>query len=170
MRHPPAQNAEQSDTPGADLASYGAPEVRLLDGERVESALPLDDGGEAPAPALLLTDKRVIYVSGEGKRRRAMFASIQDVQAVEIGFHARSSAAYVWAALALVAAFFLFFVIENPLGRVIGPVAVACLGAYLVVDNLMSPNRQFRHLPRGGQPADSRPGPRRRERIRVRPS
>ena len=144
MRRPTAQNAGQGDTPGADLSSYGAPEVRLLDGELVESALPLDGAdGDAHAPALLLTDKRVIYVSGAGKRRRAMFASLEDVQAVEIGYHARSSAAYVWAALALVAAFFLFFVIENPLGRVIGPVAVASLGVYLVVDNLMSPNRQF---------------------------
>ena len=92
---------------------------------------------------LLLTDKRVIYVSGEGKRRRAMYASLRDVQAVEIGYHARGSSAYVWAGLAFLAAFFLFFVIENTLGRIVGPVVVAGMGVYLIVDNLLTPNRQF---------------------------
>ena len=130
----------------AELEGYGAQGLDLLDGEGVERVIPLDgaaDGAVFP-PLLLLTDKRVIYVNGqEGKRRRAMYASVGDVQAVEIGYHARGNSAYVWAGLALLAAFFLFFVIENTLGRIAGPVVVAGLGVYLVVDNLLTSNKQF---------------------------
>ena len=129
----------------ADLEGYGAQGLDLLDGEGVERVLPLDSAADGAAfpPLLLLTDKRVIYVSGQGKRRRAMYASVGDVQAVEIGYHARGNSAYVWAGLALLAAFFLFFVIENTLGRIAGPVVVAGLGVYLVVDNLLTRNKQF---------------------------
>ena len=126
----------------AGRASWG---LDLLEGENVERAIRLDDAPEenASGTLLLLTDKRVIYLSGEGKRRRAMYASLRDVQAVEIGYHARGSSAYVWAGLAFLAAFFLFFVIENTLGRIAGPVVVAGLGVYLIVDNLLTPNKQF---------------------------
>ena len=128
-----------------DLDSRGPQGLDLLDGESVERVVRLDDTSErdASGTVLLLTDKRVIYQSGEGKRRRAMYASVSDVQAVEIGYHARGSGAYVWAGLAFLAAFFLFFVIEQTLGRIAGPVIVAGLGVYLIVDNLLTPNKQF---------------------------
>ena len=126
-------------------ASNSSQGLDLLDGEGVERVIRLDDASEddVSGTLLLLTDKRVIYLSGQGKRRRAMYASVRDVQAVEIGYHARGSGAYVWAGLAFLAAFFLFFVIENTLGRIAGPVLVAGLGVYLVVDNLLTPNKQF---------------------------
>lgn len=128
-----------------DLESHGAQGLNLLDDEALERVIRLDDASDEDASGtlLLLTDKRVIYLSGEGKRRRAMYASVRDVQAVEIGYHARGSSAYVWAGLAFLAAFFLFFVIENTLGRIVGPVVVAGMGVYLIVDNLLTPNRQF---------------------------
>ncbi len=128
-----------------NLDSHRSQGLDLLDGENVEQVIRLDDASDddATGTLLLLTDKRVVYLSGQGKRRRAMYASVRDVQAVEIGYHARGSGAYVWAGLAFLAAFFLFFVIENTLGRIAGPVVVAGLGVYLVVDNLLAPNKQF---------------------------
>ncbi len=139
------QGAVTAQPLGGEHAGRGSQGLDLLDGESVERAIRLDDASEedASGTVLLLTDKRVIYLSGEGKRRRAMYASVRDVQAVEIGYHARGSGAYVWAGLAFLAAFFLFFVIENTLGRVAGPVVVAGLGIYLIVDNLLTPNKQF---------------------------
>ena len=53
----------------------------------------------------------------------------------------------------MLAAFFLFFVIENTLGRIAGPVVVAGLGVYLVVDNLLSPQQTVRGVPGGRLPA-----------------
>ena len=128
-----------------DIESHRSQGLDLLDGEDIEQVVRLGDASDEDASGtlLLLTDKRVIYLSGEGKRRRAMYASVRDVQAVEIGYHARGSSAYVWAGLAFLAAFFLFFVIENTLGRVAGPVLVAGMGVYLIVDNLLTPNKQF---------------------------
>ena len=90
-----------------------------------------------------------------------MYASVRDVQAVEIGYHARGNSAYVWAGLALLAAFFLFFVIENTLGRIAGPVVVAGLGVYLVVDNLLTSNKQFVVFRGARLPANGGPGRRR---------
>ncbi len=128
-----------------DLDSHRSQDLDLLDGEVVEQVIRLEDASDddASGTLLMLTDKRVVYLSGQGKRRRAMYASVRDVQAVEIGYHARGSGAYVWAGLAFLAAFFLFFIIENTLGRIGGPVVVAGLGIYLVIDNLLTPNRQF---------------------------
>ena len=128
-----------------ELEGRGSQTLELLEGEGVEQIIRLGDASQddASGTLLMLTDKRVIYLSGQGKRRRAMHASVRDVQAVEVGYHARGTSAYVWAGLAFLAAFFLFFVIENTLGRIAGPVVVAGLGVYLVVDNLLTPNRQF---------------------------
>ena len=147
----------------AELKGYGAQGLELLNGEGIERVLPLDGAadGDASPPLLLLTDKRVIYLSGQGKRRRAMYASVGDVQAVEIGYHARGNGAYVWAGLAMLAAFFLFFVIENTLGRIAGPVVVAGLGVYLVVDNLLTSQQTVRGVPGGRLPAIGGPGRRR---------
>ena len=140
-----AQAAGSSRSLESEPGSNGSLGPELLDGENVERVIRLGDASEddASRTLLLLTDKRVIYLSGEGKRRRAMYASVRDVQAAEIGYHARGNSAYVWAGLAFLAAFFLFFVIENTLGRVVGPAVVACMGVYLIVDNLLTPNRQF---------------------------
>ncbi len=145
MRPATARSARTAQPLEAELEGYGAQGMDLLDGEGVERVIPLDGAADRDASPslLLLTDKRVIYVSGHGKRRRAMYASVRDVQAVEIGYHVRGNSAYVWAGLALLAAFFLFFVIENTLGRIAGPVVVAGLGVYLIVDNLLSPTKQY---------------------------
>ena len=139
------QGAVTAQPLGGEHAGHDSRGLDLLDGENVEQVIRLGDASDEDASGtlLLLTDKRVIYLSGEGKRRRAMYASLRDVQAVEIGYHARGSSAYVWAGLAFLAAFFLFFVIENTLGRIVGPVVVAGMGVYLIVDNLLTPNRQF---------------------------
>ncbi len=144
-RHSTAQSAGAVLPLEPELENHRSHGLDLLDGEGVEQVIRLDDASDEDTSGTLLalTDKRVIYLSGQGKRRRAMYASVQDVQAVEIGYHARGSGAYVWAGLAFLAAFFLFFVIENTLGRIAGPVVVAGLGVYLVVDNLLTPNKQF---------------------------
>ena len=129
-----------------------------MDGERMDSELDLaGDGARDRANAehvVLLTDRRVIYLDGKHRPRRAVFASIEDVDAVEIAEEDEGLGAFVWAALAFVAALFLYFVIDNFAGKISGTVAVALLGVYLIVDRLISPGRRVMVFKTG--PADLR--------------
>ena len=71
-----------------ELDQFGFDDFSLMGEERLESALVLgsedgQDSVENPA-VMLLTDKRVIHINGNGKHRKAVFASVQDVEAVEV--------------------------------------------------------------------------------------
>ena len=54
-----------------DIAADGPP---LLDGERLESML---TSGGKHSSVVLLTDRRVIGLSGKGRQREASYASIR---------------------------------------------------------------------------------------------
>ncbi len=125
-----------------DLAEYGFADVDLMDGEHVDTALDLAGGGgfrnNSVRRLLLLTDRRVIHLDGKTQNHRAVFASLENVDAVEIAEEVEGSGAFVWAGLAFVAALFLYFVIDNVAGRISGTVAVVLMGAYLIGDRLVS--------------------------------
>ena len=92
---------------------------------------------------MLLTETRVIHAQGNGKRRRAVFASIQDVDAAEIGYHREGNGAFIWAAMAFVVATLLYFVIDSTAGSIAAAVIVGVMGVYLVVDQMLSPGRSL---------------------------
>ena len=130
-----------------ELDQFGFEDFSLMDEERLESALVLEsedgqDSAENPA-VMLLTDKRVIHINGNGKHRKAVFASVQDVEAVEVAVQKEGNGSFIWAGLAFFVAFFLFFIIDNSLGRVAAPAVVALMGVYLIVDHLTSPGKQL---------------------------
>jgi hypothetical protein len=85
-----------------------------------------------------LTDKRVIHLHGNGRRRRAMFAAIQEIDVVEVTVQHEGNSAFIWAALAFIVASLLYLVIGQPVGRIAAAVIVALMGVYLIVDRLMS--------------------------------
>ena len=128
-----------------DLAEYGFAGVDLMDGESIDTALDqAGDGAKGNATTrrvVLLTDRRVIHLAGKKRRERAVFASLRDVDAVEIAEEDEGAGAYIWAGLAFVAALFLYFVIDNLAGRISGTAAVVFLGLYLIADRLISPGR-----------------------------
>ena len=113
-----------------------------MDGERVDSALDLMGGrgssNNSVRRLLLLTDRRVIHLDGKTQNHTAVFASLEDVDAVEIVQEDEGSGALVWAGLAFIAALFLYFVIDNVAGRISGTAAVVLLGVYLIGDRLVS--------------------------------
>ena len=125
-----------------DLAEYGFADVDLMDGERVDTVLDLMGGdgsrNDSKRRLLLLTDRRVIHLDGKTRNPRAVFALLEDVDAVETGAEDEGPGAFVWAGLAFVAALFLYFVIDNVAGRISGTVAVALLGVYLIGDRMVS--------------------------------
>ena len=113
----------------------------LMDGERIDSTVRLSGGAAGSARngsgVMLLTDKRVIHLRGDGKRQQAAFAAIQDVDVVEISFDREGYSAFIWAATALVVALVLyFFVIDHFAARIAASFVVALLGIYLIVDKL----------------------------------
>lgn len=128
-----------------ELEQFGFKDISLMNGERVDSSLRLaaDGAGDSSIEpeVLLLTDRRVIHLQGNGKRRRAIFASIGNINAVEVSVAKDGNGTYVWAALALVVAVLLFIVIDNTIGRIVGPLVVALMGIYLIVDQRLSPGR-----------------------------
>ena len=96
------------------------------------------------APTLRLSSLRTIessisraMVSVEG----AVFASIQDIEAVEFGVEQDGRGAFIWAALAFLVAILLYIVIDHSIGRIAAAGTVALLGVYLVVDQLTTSGR-----------------------------
>ena len=83
-----------------ELEELGFGDVGLIDGERIDSTLDLRDGAVeegAPAPeVVVLTDRRVIHLSANGRRRSAMFVSLKDVEAVEIASERTGYGGFIW--------------------------------------------------------------------------
>ena len=126
-----------------ELEKLGLDDFGLIDGERVDTALNLREGQEgedAAAPnVVLLTDRRVIHLNVNGRTRKAVFASLQDVEAVEIAGERRGYGGFIWAGMAFVVAIMLWRVWDHPVGSFLAAVAVAMMGVYLIVDHLLTP-------------------------------
>lgn len=126
-----------------DQSAFG--DIRLMEGERIDSALNLtgkNSGDPASGPqVMLLTDRRIIRLDGNGERRKVSFASIQDVDTVEISAKQGGKGAFIWATMAFIAAGLLYPVIPHALGRAVAVGITALMGVYLVVDRLMDPGR-----------------------------
>ena len=114
-----------------------------MEGERIDSVLNVrgeNEGGKV-SDLVLLTDRRVIHVQGNSRDRRAVFASVEDIEAVEIGSEREGGSGFIWAGLALLAAVLLYFVIDHSVGRIAGAAAVASLGVYLAAEQILTPRR-----------------------------
>ncbi|MCH8063609.1 MAG: hypothetical protein IH861_14030 [Chloroflexi bacterium] len=123
-----------------EIARHGFDDVQLMEGERIDSSITLALGGEKDESpeVLLLTDSRVIHLNGTGKRRTAVFASVDDISTVEIFSERAGLGVYVWSGLSFIVALLLWRVIDNPIGSVASGIIVALMGVYLIADHLMS--------------------------------
>ena len=113
--------------------------IALMAGETVHATLgtSLADNPNADKDSVLLTDRRVIHVSGKRANRRTAHASIEDISAVAISRQAvRGYGAFVWAALAFFVSVVLWRVIESEMLALGAAVIVALMGVYLIVDRL----------------------------------
>ncbi len=137
-----------------DLAEYGFVTVDLLDGERVDTTLHLI-GDQNPIRdskrrLLLLTDRRLIHLDSDTRDHGAVFTSLQDVDAIEIGRERAGAGAFAWAALAFIASLFLYFVLdEQGVWQIVGVAGAALLGVYLIGDRLLSSGATFMVLKMG---------------------
>ncbi len=132
------------------LEELGLEEISLLDGERLDSTLNLDGSGSSPGGEMvLLTDRRVIHARN-GRRRKAVIASIQDIDAIEISQEQQGASAFLWAGLAFLVAIILYLMIDAPLTRTLAAAVVAVMGIYLLVDQLLLPGKPLVIFRAGG--------------------
>ena len=128
-----------------EIEKLGFRDVSMMDGERVQSSLNLNQGhteeSDADANVVFLTDKRVIHLSTNGPSREAVFMSLRDISTVEVTAERRGGyAGYVWGGLAVVVALLLWFVWDNPPWSYLASMVVVAMGVYLVFDHLQSTN------------------------------
>ncbi len=134
------------------LEELGLEEMSLLDGERLDSTLNLDGDGSGSSPGgemVLLTDRRVIHARN-GRRRKAVIASIQDIDAIEISQEQQGAGAFLWAGLAFLVAIILYLMIDAALTRTVAAAVVAVMGIYLLVDQLLLPGKPLVIFRAGG--------------------
>lgn len=125
------------------LEEFGLQEVSLLRGERLDSTLDLEgngDGRSKGGEVVLLTDRRVIHARN-GRRRKAVFAAIQDIDTIEISQEQQGAGAFIWAGLAFIVAIMLYLVIDAQLTRIGAAAVVAVMGVYLLADQLLLPGK-----------------------------
>ena len=129
-----------------DLEEFGLGEMALLDGERVSAKLNANDQDRRRSSSdpgtLLLTNNRVIHITGEEGRRQTTIISIQDVESVSVRLiFPEGIGPYVWAALSVVMGLILYSYIEHSIARIGVPLIVLAMGAYLIVDRLTARGR-----------------------------
>jgi len=115
--------------------------VSLLKNEEVQASIgTTEDGIPANGDVILLTDKRIIHISGSEVDRRLAAAAIEDIGIVEITRHSAGGySAFIWAALAFFVSFVLWrFVIDNQTIAIGAAAIVALMGVYLIFDRLTS--------------------------------
>ena len=130
---------------GWDIGDLGLEGVSLMDGESIEFALNVTEeargGSRANHNVVVLTNKRVLQLKADTRRRAAVFVSLDDIHAVEITTEQRGLSGFIWGGLALFVALMLWLTWDHPVGSVAGALAVALMGVYLIVDQLVSPSR-----------------------------
>ena len=119
-------------------------DLGLMDGENLETVLDLRGGiSESPGPGedvLILTNARLALVRQGGRGRKSSFASVHDVESVDVAEVRRGHSGYLWAGLALVISILLWFAVDNVVGAAASAVAVGAMGAFLLYDKLSEPN------------------------------
>ncbi|MYC05589.1 MAG: hypothetical protein F4X57_00135 [Chloroflexi bacterium] len=113
--------------------------IALMTGETVRATLgtSLADDSNADKDSVLLTDRRVIHISGRRTNRRTAHAAIEDISAVAINRQAvKGYGAFVWAALAFLVSVLLWRVIDSEMLALGAAAVVALMGVYLIIDRL----------------------------------
>ena len=120
------------------IEQFGFNDVRLIEGEHIDTALNLSKEGISKPKdnpeAILLTNRRIIHLDGSGKKIKGVFASIRDIDGVELTMEKEGNTAFFWAGLAFVSSILLLFAIDHSVGRISAAMIVALIGIYLIID------------------------------------
>ena len=118
--------------------AYDGPE--LMAGERIGRSISSTSMNGRTSnrheSSLVLTNTRIILVSGSGDGAKVVMASLDDVDAVEITSINEGYGAFIWAGLSVILSIVLYGIIGNEAAKIIVPVLVLAMGGYLVVNRL----------------------------------
>ena len=116
--------------------------VALMADEEVQDSLGINEGDSSNSgnqSVVLLTDRRIIHISGTRSNQKTSYAAIEDISAVEITRQSVTGySAFIWAALAFFVSAMLWRVIENQTLSIAAAAIVALMGIYLIVDRLLT--------------------------------
>ena len=121
-----------------DGHEYGG--VELMEGERIDRTISTASGNGKSSngreESLLLTNSRIIHISGAGDGAEVLMASVDDVDMVEFAVIKQGYGAFLWAGLSVILSVALFGILENEIARVIVPLMVLGMGGYLIINRL----------------------------------
>ena len=108
------------------LEEFGLGKLALLDGERVAAKISANREGRRQlsreSGTLLLTNNRVIHISGEDNRRQTTILSVQDVESVSVRLiFSKGVGPYLWAALAALMSLILYSYLDHSIARIAVP-------------------------------------------------
>ena len=112
-----------------------------MDGERIERAMRVSvqrsrTGTQEREETMLLTNSRIIHVTGESGRAETFIASVDDVDSVRVGEFDQGYSAFVWAALSVALSGALYGLLEQETVRIIASLLVLAMGAYLLISRI----------------------------------
>jgi len=128
-----------------DIAGLGFGGVELMEGEHVDVTLNLGENRrERPSydhNVVLLTDRRLVQLRADSRRRSTVFVSLGDIDTVEVTKERHGYSGFIWGGLAVFVAVLLVMLWDHPVGSITAAVAVTLMGAYLVFDHVTSSRR-----------------------------
>ena len=112
-----------------------------MDGERIERAMRVSvqrsrTGTQEREETMLLTNSRIIHVTGDAGRAETVIASVDDVDSVFVGAFDQGYSAFVWAALSVALSGSLYGLLEHEIVRMVASLLVLAMGAYLLINRL----------------------------------
>jgi len=127
-----------------ELGQTGFGDLNVFEGEQVDTTLSLrdepSDEYDTDTDVLVLTDQRLIHLVAKGRNREAIFVSLEDVFAVEVGTeHPGGYGGYIWGGVSFLVALLLWRVWNQPVLDLVAAGVVALMGVYLIWDHLMAP-------------------------------
>ena len=114
--------------------------LELMNGETIERSITSKSQNRRSSgrsgDSLLLTNFRIIHISGTGIGSDVVMAAVDDVDAVEFVEVTEGYGAFLWAALSVVLSMALYGILDNQVARTVVPLMVLAMGVYLVVNRI----------------------------------
>lgn len=128
-----------------NLEKLRATAISPLDNEQLIFSIDTTDSSRLltvkPREYLLLTNDRLIYISGTGNDQKTIMTTIHDVETVEIASNHPGYSSYLWAGLAGLISILLFSSIDNTSVKLAATAIVLLMGVYLVIDQITRPRK-----------------------------